>query len=42
MPLVSASGVVLGSIGWEPRVSGTEAMERARLPVLAVLFCYSW
>lgn len=38
VPLVSASGVVLGSIGWEPRVSGTEAMERARLPVLAVLF----
>jgi len=37
VPLISASGVVLGSIGWEPRVSGTEAMERARLPVLAVL-----
>lgn len=37
VPLVSASGAFLGSIGWEPRVSGTEAMERARLPVLAVL-----
>ncbi len=37
VPLVSAAGALLGSIGWEPRVSGTEAMERARLPVLAVL-----
>lgn len=37
VPLVSAAGTFLGSIGWEPRVSGTEAMERARLPVLAVL-----
>jgi len=35
--LSSAAGTLLGSIGWEPRVSGTEAMERARLPVLAVL-----
>lgn len=35
--LTSAAGTLLGSIGWEPRVSGTEAMERARLPVLAVL-----
>lgn len=33
----SADGTVLGSISWDPRVSGTEAMERARLPVLAVL-----
>ncbi|WP_051228461.1 putative bifunctional diguanylate cyclase/phosphodiesterase [Pleomorphomonas oryzae] len=37
VPLMSVSGAFLGSIGWEPRVSGTEAMERARLPVLAVL-----
>lgn len=37
VPLMSVSGALLGSIGWEPRVSGTEAMERARLPVLAVL-----
>ncbi len=37
VPLTSAAGNLLGSIGWEPRVSGTEAMERARLPVLAVL-----
>lgn len=37
VPLLSASGALLGSIGWDPRVSGTEAMERARLPVLAVL-----
>lgn len=37
VPLVSASGAPLGFIGWDPRVSGTEAMERARLPVLAVL-----
>lgn len=37
VPLVSASGVRLGSIGWDSRVSGTEAMERARVPVLAVL-----
>ncbi|WP_370676498.1 putative bifunctional diguanylate cyclase/phosphodiesterase [Pleomorphomonas sp. PLEO] len=35
--LISAAGNVVGSIGWESRVSGTEAMERARLPVLAVL-----
>ncbi len=33
----SADGAVLGAISWDPRVSGTEAMERARLPVLAVL-----
>ncbi|SCM78165.1 putative Transmembrane sensory box GGDEF/EAL family protein [uncultured Pleomorphomonas sp.] len=37
VPLTSAAGTLLGSIGWEPRVSGTEAMERARLPVLGVL-----
>jgi len=37
VPLTSAAGVRLGSIGWEPRVSGTEAMARAQLPVLAVL-----
>ncbi|PKR88082.1 bifunctional diguanylate cyclase/phosphodiesterase [Pleomorphomonas diazotrophica] len=37
VPLVSAAGALLGFIGWDPRVSGTEAMERARLPVLAVL-----
>ena len=36
-PLTSVAGTLLGSIGWEPRVSGTQAMERARLPVLAVL-----
>lgn len=33
----SADGTVLGAISWDPRVSGTEAMQRARLPVLAVL-----
>lgn len=37
LPLVSMSGVRLGSINWEPRVSGTDAMERARLPVMGVL-----
>lgn len=37
VPLISTSGALLGSIGWDPRVSGTEAMERARLPVLTVL-----
>lgn len=37
VPLTSAAGALLGSISWEPRVSGTEAMERARLPVIAVL-----
>ena len=35
--LTSVSGVPLGSIGWESHASGSEAMERARLPVLAVL-----
>ena len=35
--LTSAGGALLGSIGWEPRVSGSEAMARVRLPVLAVL-----
>lgn len=37
LPLMSTSGVRLGTINWQPRVSGTDAMQRARMPVVAVL-----
>lgn len=37
LPLVSPSGVHLGSVSWQSRQSGSEAMQRAQLPVIAVL-----